>query len=105
MLARMTFSWKLAAPTLRVWPAAWVPVASRPLSASHALAAAVGCVGLVDQRQDVLRRVEVLRVLEDDEVVRLDGRVGGEDVRRVDLAVLQRVDGQGAAGVELLERA
>ena len=60
-------------------------------------------LGLVDQRQHVLRRVEVLRVLQDDEAVGGDRGVGGEDVTGVDLAVLQGVDRQRAAGVERLE--
>ena len=49
---------------------------------------------LADERQDVLRGEEVLRVLQHDELVDRDRRVGGEEVGGLHLAVLQRLDGQ-----------
>ena len=56
MLARVTFSWKLAEPMVSSIPAACVPGASRPLSASHwAAAAAESCCSLMTCSLRVMR--------------------------------------------------
>ncbi|MPM69623.1 hypothetical protein SDC9_116571 [bioreactor metagenome] len=57
-----------------------------------------GCLG-ADQRDDVLRHDHVLRVGQRDEPVVLDRRRGRVDVGQVDLALLERLDGQRAAAV------
>ncbi len=68
----------------------------------------VGRLRLVDERDHVLRGEVGRGVLQHDEVVGHDRRVGGEDVGGLDGAALERVDREGAARVErlvLLERA
>ena len=63
----------------------------------------VAHLGLGDQWHDVLRREQALGVVQDDEAIGGDGRVGGEEVDGVNLAVLERLDRQRTAGVKSAE--
>ncbi len=72
----------------------------RPRRASRAAVARdAPTASRLDQGRDVLRRLQRAVVGQDDQVLRWDARVGGEEQADADLARDQRLQGERAAGV------